>query len=48
MLKRFKEDAKEVAAGYECGISFSKFNDLAEGDIIISFTTKEIERKVLV
>ena len=48
MLKRFKEDAKEVAAGYECGISFSKFNDLAEGDIIISYTTKEIERKVLV
>ncbi len=48
MLKRFKEDAKEVAAGYECGVSFNKFNDLAEGDVIISYTTKEIERKVLV
>ncbi len=48
MLKRFKEDAKEVLAGYECGISFNKFNDLAEGDIIISYTTKEVERKVLV
>jgi len=47
MLKRFKEDAKEVQAGYECGISFNKFNDLVEGDIIISYTTKEIERKVL-
>ncbi|MDD3594189.1 MAG: translation initiation factor IF-2, partial [Candidatus Gastranaerophilales bacterium] len=48
MLKRFKEDAKEVNAGYECGISFNKFNDLKEGDIIIMFTTQEIERKVLV
>ena len=48
MLKRFKEDAKEVAAGYECGISFNKFNDIEEGDVIVSYTTKEIERKVLV
>ena len=48
MLKRFKEDAKEVASGYECGISFNKFNDLEEGDIIIGYTTKEIERKVLI
>lgn len=48
MLKRFKEDAKEVMAGYECGVSFNKFNDLEEGDIIIGFTTKEIERKVLI
>ncbi len=47
MLKRFKEDAKEVLAGYECGVSFNKFNDIMEGDIIISYTTKEIERKVL-
>ena len=48
MLKRFKEDAKEVLAGYECGISFNKFNNLEEGDIIVSYTTKEIERKVLI
>ena len=48
MLKRFKEDAKEVAAGYECGVSFNKFNDLQENDIIVSYTTKEIERKVLI
>ncbi|MCQ2958130.1 MAG: translation initiation factor IF-2 [Candidatus Gastranaerophilales bacterium] len=47
MLKRFKEDAKEVLAGYECGVSFDKFNDLEEGDLIISYTTKEIERKTL-
>lgn len=47
-LKRFKDDAKEVAQGFECGISFSKFNDLQEGDIIQVTTTEEIERQVLV
>lgn len=36
-LKRMKEDAKEVAAGYECGIGLDKFNDWAEGDIIETF-----------
>ncbi len=46
-LKRFKEDAKEVAAGYECGISFDRFNDLQVGDIIRVFTMKEIERTSL-
>lgn len=43
-LKRFKEDVKEVAQGFECGISFAKFNDLQEGDIIEVSTTEEIER----
>lgn len=43
-LKRFKEDVKEVAQGFECGISFAKFNDLQEGDIIEASTTEEIER----
>lgn len=33
-LKRFKDDAKEVAQGYECGITIEKFNDIKEGDII--------------
>ncbi len=47
-LKRFKEDVKEVAQGFECGISFAKFNDLQEGDIIEVSTTKEIERSTLV
>ncbi len=47
-LKRFKEDAKEVAQGFECGISFNKFNDLIEGDIIKVTATEEIERQVLV
>lgn len=43
-LKRFKEDAKEVAQGFECGISFARFNDLQEGDIIEVSTTEEVER----
>ena len=47
-LKRFKDDVKEVAQGFECGISFDKFNDIKEGDIIQVTTTEEIERQVLV
>ena len=47
-LKRFKDDVKEVAQGFECGISFDKFNNLQEGDIIKVSTTEEIERQVLV
>ena len=47
-LKRFKDDVKEVAMGYECGVSFNKFNDIEEGDIIRAFTTQEIEREALV
>lgn len=43
-LKRFKDDVKEVAQGFECGISFAKFNNLEEGDIIEVSTTEEIER----
>ncbi len=47
-LKRFKDDVKEVAQGYECGISFSKFNDFEEGDIINVMSMEEIERETLV
>jgi len=43
-LKRFKDDAKEVAEGYECGISFDGYNDIKEGDIIECFVMEEIER----
>ncbi len=43
-LKRFKDDAREVATGYECGIGLSQFNDLKEGDIIEAYQMKEIER----
>lgn len=44
-LKRFKDDAKEVAKGYECGITIKKFNDVKEGDIIEAYVMEEIERK---
>ena len=47
-LKRFKDDVKEVATGFECGISFAKFNDIQEGDIIKVSTTEEVERQALV
>jgi translation initiation factor IF-2 len=46
-LKRFKDDAKEVAAGYECGLSVEKFNDLKEGDIVEAYTMEEIKPKKL-
>jgi translation initiation factor IF-2 len=46
-LKRFKDDVKEVAQGFECGISFNKFNDIQVGDIIEVSTTEEVERKSL-
>ena len=46
-LKRFKDDVKEVAQGFECGISFVKFNDIEEGDIVKFTTTKEIDRTEL-
>ncbi|WP_103993845.1 translation initiation factor IF-2 [Paenibacillus sp. UNC499MF] len=43
-LKRFKDDAKEVAQGYECGISLEKYNDIKEGDIIEAFVMETVER----
>lgn len=43
-LKRFKDDVKEVQQGYECGIVLDRFNDVKEGDLIESFTMKEVER----
>ncbi|MDP4133650.1 MAG: translation initiation factor IF-2 [Bacillota bacterium] len=43
-LKRFKDDAKEVASGYECGISVEKFNDIKEGDVFEAFIMEEVER----
>lgn len=46
-LKRFKDDAKEVNSGYECGLSIEKFNDLREGDIVEAFIMEEVERKEL-
>ena len=46
-LKRFKDDVKEVAQGFECGISFAKWNDIEVGDIIEVSTIEEVERKSL-
>ncbi|NFN87020.1 translation initiation factor IF-2 [Clostridium sporogenes] len=46
-LKRFKDDAKEVAQGYECGLSIEKFNDIKESDIIECFIMEEIKKKTL-
>jgi translation initiation factor IF-2 len=43
-LKRFKDDAKEVTQGYECGISLEKFNDIKEGDIIEAYELVTVER----
>ncbi|MHB9075729.1 MAG: translation initiation factor IF-2 [Desulfobaccales bacterium] len=42
-LKRFKEDAKEVLAGYECGIGIDRFNDYKEGDIIEAYTQEKVK-----
>ncbi|MCA0988082.1 translation initiation factor IF-2 [Guptibacillus algicola] len=44
-LKRFKDDAKEVAKGYECGITLAKFNDVKEGDIIEAYVMEEVKPK---
>ncbi|WP_079508470.1 translation initiation factor IF-2 [Mesobacillus jeotgali] len=43
-LKRFKDDAKEVSAGYECGITIKNFNDVKEGDVIEAYIMEEVER----
>jgi translation initiation factor IF-2 len=46
-LKRFKDDAREVAEGFECGILLEGFNDLREGDVFEIFETREVERTSL-
>ncbi len=43
-LKRFKDDAKEVASGYECGVGIENFNDIKEGDVIESFVMEEVKK----
>jgi translation initiation factor IF-2 len=45
-LKRFKDDVKEVAYGYECGLNIHNFNDIKEGDIIEGYENVEIKRKL--
>ncbi len=46
-LKRFKEDAREVASGYECGILLDGFHDIKVGDVIETFTIEEIKRQLM-
>jgi translation initiation factor IF-2 len=46
-LKRFKDDAREVAEGFECGILLEGFNDVKEGDVLEVFETREVERTSL-
>ncbi len=43
-LRRFKDDVKEVASGYECGIGLEKFNDIREGDVLEAYVMEEIKR----
>ena len=45
-LKRFKDDVKEVSAGYECGLNIQNFNDIKEGDIIEAYEQVEVKRKL--
>jgi translation initiation factor IF-2 len=43
-LKRFKDDAKEVAQGFECGLTIENYNDIKEGDIVEGYIMEEVER----
>lgn len=43
-LKRFKDDVKEVQAGYECGLTIERYNDIKEGDVFETYTMKEMKR----
>jgi translation initiation factor IF-2 len=45
-LKRFKDDVKEVVAGYECGLNLEKFNDIKAGDIIEGYEQVEVKAKL--
>ncbi len=42
-LKRFKDDVRDVSAGYECGVMIEKFNDILEGDIVEAFHQEQVE-----
>ncbi len=45
-LKRFKDDVKEVNAGYECGLNIESFNDIKVGDIVESYEMVEVKRNL--
>jgi len=43
-VRHFKDDVKEVAQGFECGLSFVNYNDIKPGDVVEAYITKEVER----
>ena len=45
-LKRFKEDVREVASGYDCGLGITNYNDIREGDFIEGFEEVEVKKKL--
>jgi translation initiation factor IF-2 len=45
-LRRFNEDVREVASGYECGIVLRDYADIKEGDMIEAYTTRQVEREL--
>ncbi|MEG2212541.1 MAG: hypothetical protein RRY35_01440, partial [Clostridiales bacterium] len=45
-LRRFKDDAKEVLQGFECGIGLENFNDIKEGDVLEAFQMETIQREL--
>jgi translation initiation factor IF-2 len=45
-LRRFKDDAREVASGFECGIGIEGFNDIKVGDVIEAYTQESVARKL--
>ena len=45
-LRRFNEDAREVAAGFECGIVLRDFADVKEGDVLETYATRQVEREL--
>ena len=45
-LKRFKDDAKEVAKGYDCGLQIKNYNDIVEGDVIEAYKEVEVKKKL--
>ena len=45
-LKRFKDDAREVEEGFECGITIENFQDIKEGDVLEAYETRQVEREL--
>ena len=45
-VRRFKDDAREVASGYECGLKIANYDDVKTGDVVEAFEVKEVARKL--